>query len=193
MATEISKMPPSASAQVPQEEEHDDRPFYFCAYCNDERGYDHMEQMCADCFWEYDSLLKRPGRIRWSMWGEEEKTEEQLTEMKSWIKEAKQTLAAFEEKLEKGQDRIHRELEIYEVYGLGGFGAAAEEQEAGPTDSEEMTVKELEEKLIELDEVRKEMRRAARGREFTPEEKTEYDHLDAVAQATVDELTRRNL
>lgn len=184
MAVELSKT--AALAQLSQEDDdyddYDEYPgfFYLCAYCNGDQGHDHMDQMCADCFWEYDSLCKRPGRIQWSLI--DPKYADRLDEVDRWIQEAVQIRKEFRDKLEVGWERIQREFE-----------AAEAAKAAEPKTLEEMSQKELESSLVELDEVRKEMRRAAQGREFTPEEKAEYEHLDNCAQARVDELTRRGL
>jgi hypothetical protein len=170
--------------------EHDVEPFYYCAYCNEDRGRDSMNQMCADCFWEYDSLYKRPGRIRWSLLDPKYASPEEQERVLRWVKEANQELAEFEEKLEAGQERIHRELEVHEVYGVMGFGADSVEP-TEPKSLQEMTENELHYRLIALDNERKQMRYTARDRAMTPEELEEYAAKDRATGECVQELLRR--
>ncbi len=206
------------------EEEYDYRenePFYSCAYCNQDRGRDFMEQMCADCFWEWDSLCKRPGRIRYSLLDPKYASPEEQERVYRWIREANQELAEFEEKLEAGQDRIHRELEIHEVYGEMGFGESNPYREADdaqfkevwalnaaydaaypvgagagtPEDKskplQEKTEDEIQAELLVLDYERKEMRYKARDREMAPEEREEYAAKERASEVMVEELLRR--
>jgi hypothetical protein len=173
----------------------DEEPFYYCAYCNADRGRDSMEMMCADCFWEHDSLRKRPGRIRYSLVNPKYESPEGQERVLRWIREANEELAEFEEKLEAGQDRIHRELEIHEVYGEAhpvGAGTAEESKpKPKPKTLEEMTDDELQGELIILDNERKEMRYKARDREMTPEEREEYAAKEKATDVRVEELLRR--
>lgn len=94
---------------------------YNCAYCDEEQGHDHMAMMCADCYWDYDSLSKHPRRLLRDQFSRDDFTEEEHKQYEEWIKEAKTTLAEFEAKLEEGQDKIHdrrhQMREIEEVYG----------------------------------------------------------------------------
>jgi hypothetical protein len=128
MSTHTEQM--SAPVEMPPTRPEKDEPVYSCAYCEQERGRDFMDQMCADCFWDYESLRKRPGKISWSLLHDKYHSPEEQDRVKRWIREAEKELAEFEEKLEAGQDRIHRELEIHEVYGVMGFGASNPYREA---------------------------------------------------------------
>jgi len=226
MSAQINQM--SAPAEKPETQVYEDdegydyrevEPFYYCAYCDQDRGRDFMEQMCADCYWEWDSLNKRPGRIRRSLLDPKYASPEGQEKVYRWIKEANQELAEFADKLEAGQDRIHRELEIHEVYGVMGFGASNPYREADdeqfkevwalnaaydaahpvgagagepkPKTLQEMTENELHYKLIALDNERKEMRYKARDRVMTPEELEEYAAKDRATGECVNELLRR--
>jgi hypothetical protein len=149
--------------------------------------------MCADCFWEHDSLRKRPGRIRYSLVNPKYESPEGQERVLRWIREANEELAEFQEKLEAGQDRIHRELEIHEVYGEAhpvGAGAA-DEPKPKPKTLEEMTDDEIQGELIILDKERKEMRYKAHDREMTPEEREEYAAKEKATEVRVEELLRR--
>jgi len=179
---------------------HENEPFYSCAYCNQDRGRGFMDQMCADCYWEHDSLRKRPGRMYRSLLDPKYQDPEEQQRVFRWIKEANEELEEFEEKLEAGQDRIHRELEIYRVYGEGGVSAASADNAAAtaahdehpkPKSLKEMTDDEISAQLINIDEMRKQVRYEARDREMTPGEAAQYASLDRAAQACVDELLAR--
>lgn len=222
MSTTTTEEPTTDVYEEEYEEEYDYRenePFYYCAFCNEDRGRDFMEQMCADCYWEWDSLKKRPGRIRRSLLDPKYASPEGQEKVYRWIKEANQELAEFEEKLEAGQDRIHRELEIHEVYGEMGFGESNPYREADdaqfkevwalnaaydaahpvgagagepkPKSLQEKTDDEIQGELIALDEGRKEMRYKARDREMTPEEREEYAAKERATEERVEELLRR--
>ena len=161
--------------------EHDVEPFYYCAYCNADRGRDCLYLMCADCFWEHDSLRKRPGRIWRSLLDPKYQEPDQQERVLRWIKEAQDELHEFEEKLEAGQERLHRELETYDDY----------DEEDSVDDTAALTDNEIHEQLFDLDEQRKEMRNQARDSAVNIEESDEYKALDRVAQSLVDELTKR--
>jgi vacuolar-type H+-ATPase subunit H len=172
----------TVTAEIHQESDyHDEEPFYYCAYCNADRGRDCLDQMCADCFWEHDSLRKRPGRIWRSLLDPKYASADQQERVLRWIKEAEDELEKFEEKLEEGQERLHRELELYDVYG----------EEDSVDDAAALTDDEIHEQLFELDKQRKEMRYQARDSAVNIEESDEYKALDRVAQSLVDELTKR--
>ena len=94
----------------------DEGPHYNCAYCKCERGYDFMEEMCADCYWDYDSLRKQPRRILNQMLRPE--NAERQEEMLGWLKDAKQRVADFEERLAAGQDYLYPEREEEALDGL---------------------------------------------------------------------------
>lgn len=212
MSVEMKQM--SAPAEMPPSDDdyHEEEPFYHCAYCNTDQGHDFMEQMCADCYWEWDSLLKSTGRTSRLLVLRENASEERQKEIISWIQDDKRRLREFEEKLEAGQERIHRELEIYEVYGKGGFGesnpyreandaqfasagagagATTTKDEPKPKTLMEMTENEINNQLFTLDEELKLLGRRTALREMTPQESDEYAAMERAAQACVDELLRR--
>lgn len=178
MAVEVKT---STALELAEEDDYDgfEYPdtFYLCAYCNEDQGRDHMKQMCADCFWEYDSLCKRPGRIQWSLI--DPKYADRLDEVERWVQEAVEVRNEFREKLKAGQERIWRELE------------AAEAVEVEPPALEDMTIDEIQDRLLVLDQQRKAMRLEAQDRDFTPEEKTVYEQLDKEILSLTDEYTRR--
>ena len=158
MSVEIKQMAESV-------ELHEDEGIpYACACCNADRGYDFMDEMCADCYWDYDSLRKQPRRILARMLLPENEGKQE--EMKGWLDDAKQRLADFEEKLAPG---------------------------GGPKSLEDLAKEEMLEQLENLHLVRKQFRDRCLGREMTPDETAQYDALDHSAQALVDEYTKRNL
>lgn len=164
-------------------EEEDNEPFYYCAYCNTDQGHDFMEQMCADCYWEWDSLWKSTRRTSRLLTLTENSSPDKQKQIINWIQDEKKRLREFEETLKAGQDRIHQELKTYEVYGELGTPKIKT--------FKEMTDEEINSQLLTLDEERKQLRVQACGREMTPQEKDACATMDRAAQACVDELQRR--
>ena len=171
MAVEINKM--SAPVELHHEEEEDDGPYYACAYCKHDRGYDFMDEMCADCYWDYDSLRKQPRRILNRML-HPENTEPQ-EKMEEWLNEAKQRLADFEERLAEG-------LPAPDTEETDAAGEAKSEGLEG------LAASELHSMLDSLDQERRDYR----GKTMTPADTALYDTMNQAAQAIVNELVKRD-
>jgi len=169
MSVENNQM--AAPAELHEEGYEDEGPHYNCAYCKCERGYDFMAEMCADCYWDYDSLRKQPRRIMNRMLLAE--NAERQEEMQGWFDDAAQQLADFEERLAAGQDYL--------------YPASA------PKSLEELAKEDLQELIEALDQTRKQFRNQCRGREMTPDEQKQDEAMDKSTQALVDEYTKRNL
>jgi hypothetical protein len=175
MSTELDQM--AAPVELHDEREDYDEeecPHYNCAYCKSERGYDFMEEMCADCYWDYDSLRKQPRRILTRMLLPE--NTERHEEMQGWFNDAKQRLADFEERLAAGQDYTYPERE-----------------ETAPKSLEELAKEDLQEQIEELNQRRTQLRNECCGREMTPEEAAQSEAMERSVQALVNEYTTRNL